>query len=198
MNKIPLKWNIPFGSQVDAILSLNEEILPISIVFRYKNFPEGQIIRYKDVETLRYSFINSIKESCIVKTGSAKEILNLSNKDTSRLMEIVSNPVKMYREYVNIEKIIYSNLTIKRYPVKVIFSKMEVILNKPFTIDEENSNLNCSVKEFLIKAFPDSRLLSQFDVDVIIYGEKVDVEAPILYFILNFNMLDGFLYMNIR
>jgi len=61
MNKIPLKWHIPFGVLVDNIYGDNYD-LPIYIVVHFRNFPDNALIRYKGIESLKFYFMNSLKE----------------------------------------------------------------------------------------------------------------------------------------
>ncbi len=79
--------------------------IPLNIIAHFRSFPENQVLRYKGRDTLRFNFMNSVKESCTIKYGSNKEALNLSTSETMKLLEIVFNDgKKMFKEYLEINQ----------------------------------------------------------------------------------------------
>lgn len=79
--------------------------MPIHIIAHFRSFPESQLIRFKGRDSLKFNFMNSLKESNTIKHGSSKEVLNLSTSETMKLLDIVfSNGIRMFRDYWEIAK----------------------------------------------------------------------------------------------
>ena len=99
INKIPLKWNIPFGALIDSIIQKNYE-LPINITVHFSSLPEEKILRFKKIESLKSAYLNSLKEALTLKYGSSEKVLNLPTNETNKLLEIITNDGnKMLREF---------------------------------------------------------------------------------------------------
>jgi len=99
INKIPLKWNIPFGSLIDSIMQKNYE-LPINITVHFSSIPEEKIIRFRKIDSLKSAYINSLKEAITIKYGSSEKVLNLPTNETNKLLDIITNDgLNMLREY---------------------------------------------------------------------------------------------------
>ncbi len=79
--------------------------VPLNIIAHFRSFPENQVLRYKGRDTLRFSFMNSVKESCTIKYGSNKDALNLSTSETMKFFEVVFNDgKKMFKEFWEINQ----------------------------------------------------------------------------------------------
>lgn len=85
-NDKPLRWEVPIGVQFDTLIGLGGETrdksssLPWEIVFHYKGAPDEIIKLQKnggiiDISYVKFSYINSLKESHVLRMGSAHEIL---------------------------------------------------------------------------------------------------------------------------
>lgn len=104
INKIPLKWNIPFGAIIDSIVQKNYD-LPINIIVHFSSLPEEKILRFKKIESLKSAYLNSLKEAMTLKYGSSEKVLNLPTNETNRLLDIITNDGnKMLREFNDINK----------------------------------------------------------------------------------------------
>jgi len=104
LNKVPLKWQLPFSVLVDNITSGNYEV-PISLILHVRNFPESQLIRYKGMETLKFNYLNALKEANTIKWSSSGDVLNLPTKETLKLLNIVfQNGEKFMKEYYEITR----------------------------------------------------------------------------------------------
>lgn len=102
LNKVPLKWQLPFGVLVDNITSGNYEV-PISLILHVRTFPDNKLIRYKGMETLKFNYMNALKGANTIKWGSSSDVLNLPTNETLKLLNIIFNDgVKMMREYYEI------------------------------------------------------------------------------------------------
>lgn len=94
---------------MDNLLNLNYEV-PISVIVHFRNFPENNLIRFKNIDSLKFQYMNSLKEANTIKFQSAKEILNLGTNETLKLFDIILNDgYKSFREYWDINKIFLDN-----------------------------------------------------------------------------------------
>ena len=99
-NGQPLKWNIPVGVQFDTLIGHGNhdeskaEQLPWELTFHYKGCPD-EFIRldksqggYVGIDNLKFSYINSLKESHALRMGSANEILaRMKGNEEAKLLE---------------------------------------------------------------------------------------------------------------
>jgi len=109
INKIPLKWNIPFGSLIDSIMQKNYE-LPINITVHFSSIPEEKIIRFRKIDSLKSAYINSLKEAITIKYGSSEKVLNLPTNETNKLLDIITNDgLNMLREYNDINRYFFDD-----------------------------------------------------------------------------------------
>lgn len=202
LNKTPIKWNIPFGVIVDSLVKDRLD-LPLLITAHFRNFPESFLVKYKTKDSFRFYYLNNIKEACTLKNGSAKEVFNLSTKDTNKLIDYVMNPNKVNFNYYEIEKKILEgdeNILNRRFPVKFIFDKTDVVLTKPFIIDDEDL-IYLSFKYFVLGNFEKQTaemILSKDLSTVIVNGTEIDFNTPMLFLLANFTYLDMFLYIIIN
>jgi hypothetical protein len=50
--------------------------------------------------------MNTLKEACTIKFLSSKEVLNLSTKETLKLLDVVfNNGIRMFRDYWEVNKL---------------------------------------------------------------------------------------------
>lgn len=194
INNIPLKWNVPIGVIIDNLIK-DQDDLPICANVHFKNFPDSSLTRFKGVETTRFYYFNSLKESATIKIGSTREILELSNKETSKLLDIVLNPSKMLKEYMEIQKKIYENAEVKRLPIKFVFNKLDIILTKPYDLDAHG--VDCTLGEFIQKSFEKKVADLILTSKVIIVSQKLDFNTPICFIALNLFYSDGFTYISV-
>jgi hypothetical protein len=55
--------------------------LPWCLTFHYKGYQEEQGLKLEGLNFLRFHYINSLKESQNLRTGSSNEILSMQKKD---------------------------------------------------------------------------------------------------------------------
>ncbi len=101
LNKVPVKWNLPLGVLLDNIHF--EYDLPIHFIVHFTGLKEDAVIRYRNPDSLRFYYINSLKEANTIKYGSSKYILDLPTEKTMRLFEIV-NGNGSYKDFWEINK----------------------------------------------------------------------------------------------
>lgn len=185
LDGIPVKWNLPFGVIVDSIVK-NQEELPIYFKCHLRNFPEASLVKYKK-DGLRFFYLNSLKEACTTTNGNAKDIFNLSTRDTEKLLESLSTNYKLYKEIV--EKIQISN----KFPVKFVFSKTDIVLNKVFYFNEKETDFD--LKHFILTAFDKQTCEMIFLSKILISGIQFDLSTPMIFICSNFRCCDLFLYI---
>lgn len=141
LNNIPIKWNLPFGVIVDSLIKDTEDV-PLYLIAHVKNLPEQEIVRYKSVDSLRFYYLNSIKESFTIRYGTSKGILNLSTRETEKLVEIANSPKKNFKEFWEIISSATKDLKIVKFSVKFVFDKTNLIINKPYTPNSFNEEIH--------------------------------------------------------
>jgi len=96
---------MPFGVLVDTIIREDSYELPVHIIAHFRSFPENQLIKFKGRDSIKFCYMNCLKESNTIKYGSSKEVLNLSTSETMKLIEIVfTDGKKMFKEFCDINK----------------------------------------------------------------------------------------------
>jgi autophagy-related protein 5 len=86
--------------------------IPIHIIVHFRLFPDNSLVRFKGVDSLKFNYMNSLKEANTIKYSSSKEIMNIPTNETMKLLNVVfSNGNKMFREYWDLNrKFIDNNL----------------------------------------------------------------------------------------
>ena len=103
--------------------------LPWQLDFHYKNCPDNvsplqQVGGYIGVDYIKFSYINSLKESHVLRTGSAHEILAQMNKrDEDKLLEGVQK--HKYESFWEInQNLIEKHIAdMKKYAIRVVSNK---------------------------------------------------------------------------
>ena len=102
-NGKPLNWVIPVGVLFDTLVGddsyqqSKSSKLPWELVFHYRNCPdeltklENNSSFYVGIDNMKFSYINSIKESAVLRLGSANEILaQMKKSEEDKLLEGLS------------------------------------------------------------------------------------------------------------
>ena len=81
--------NVPIGVQFDTLVGIQSKHkdLPWCLTFHYKGYQEEQGLKLEGLNFLRFHYINSLKESQNLRTGSSNEILSMQKKDEQRMIE---------------------------------------------------------------------------------------------------------------
>ena len=90
----PLHWEVPIGVQFDTLVGVNnkEQELPWRLNFHYSGAPEESVKLRKvgaliDMSYIKFSYINSLKESHLLRMGTAHEILaQMKKQDEEKLL----------------------------------------------------------------------------------------------------------------
>lgn len=196
-NKIPLKWQFPIGVIVDS-LKIDLQKGPIPIYVHSRLIPLDKVLSYQSLDSLRFYFINSLKEANKIKFSKENVVLNLSVNDTQALRKIAySNDVNLIREYRNIMNTLSGNgfNPVEKYPVKLIFDSMEFILTKPFCLDNSNS-MEATMKDYFNAVLTkDVYEKIKEKYEIIIHGIEVEESMTFLYYYNHFSAMDNFLYI---
>ena len=188
----PLRWQYPLGVLIDS-LGIDTSKGPISLTVRVRDIPSDVVLQYKSMDTLRFYFINSIKEADVIRYPTDQKVFNLKKEITDRLIQIVydNNPLNItdYRKIMNFDK------KISKYPAKLIFCKTDMVLTKSAEI-KEGEEKNYTMKDFLNNALTEDvyKKLKE-KCRIVIHGIDVEEDMSFLFYYLNFSYMDTFLYI---
>ena len=197
-NNIPLKWQYPLGVIVDS-LGINIENGPVPIIVHVRQIPDDKVLKYTSLDSLRYYYINSLKEANIIKFPKENKIMNLNPQDTGKLKDIVySNDPKMIKDFRQIMNVINDNgfVPFAKYPVKLVFSQTDIVLTKPIEISQ-NAFSTFTMGDYLKKVlgndnYEDLKKLC----NIIIHGIEIEENMNFIFYYSNFLYMDNFLYIS--
>ena len=197
-NNIPLKWQYPLGVIVDS-LGINIENGPVPIIVHVRQIPDDKVLKYTSLDSLRFYYINHLKEANIIKFPKENKIINLNPQDTSKLKEIVySNDPKMIKDFRQIMNVINDNgfVPFAKYPVKLVFSQTDIVLTKPIEISQ-NAFSTFTMGDYLKKVlgndnYEDLKKLC----NIIIHGIEIEENMNFIFYYSNFLYMDNFLYIS--
>ncbi|KAJ4974032.1 hypothetical protein NE237_007206 [Protea cynaroides] len=86
---LPLKWYIPTGVLYD-LLCLEPE-RPWNLTVRFRGYPGHLLSPCEGEDSVKWSFINSLKEADYVINGNCKNVMNMSQSDQVDLWRYVVN-----------------------------------------------------------------------------------------------------------
>ncbi|KAF3444281.1 hypothetical protein FNV43_RR13971 [Rhamnella rubrinervis] len=88
-NGLPLKWYIPTGVLFDLLSAEPER--PWNLTVHFRGYPGSILIPCEGEESIKWSFINSLKEAAHIITGNCKNVMNMSQPDQVELWRSVLN-----------------------------------------------------------------------------------------------------------
>ncbi|XP_065850538.1 autophagy protein 5 [Euphorbia lathyris] len=86
---LPLKWHIPTGVLYDVLCAEPER--PWNLTVHFRGYPSNLLIPCEGEETVKWSFINSLKEADYIVNGNCKNVMNMSQSDQVELWHSVMN-----------------------------------------------------------------------------------------------------------
>ncbi|XP_047324216.1 autophagy protein 5 [Impatiens glandulifera] len=86
---LPLKWYIPTGVLFDLLCGEPER--PWNLTVHFRGYPGNILTPCEDEESVKWSFINSLKEAAYIVNGNCKNIMNMSQSDQVDLWRSVVN-----------------------------------------------------------------------------------------------------------
>nr|KJB43172.1 hypothetical protein B456_007G188600 [Gossypium raimondii] len=88
-NGLPLKWYIPTGVLFDLLCPEPER--PWNITVHFRGYPGSVLIPCEGEDSVKWSFINSLKEAAYIMNGNCKNVMNMSQSDQLELWHSVMN-----------------------------------------------------------------------------------------------------------
>nr|GEW79016.1 autophagy protein 5 [Tanacetum cinerariifolium]GEW79791.1 autophagy protein 5 [Tanacetum cinerariifolium]GEW97961.1 autophagy protein 5 [Tanacetum cinerariifolium] len=86
---LPLKWYIPTGVLFDLLCAEPER--PWSLTVHFRGYPGNILIPCDGEDSVKWSYINSLKEAAYIIHGSSKNVMNVSHPDQVELWRSVMN-----------------------------------------------------------------------------------------------------------
>lgn len=88
----------------------------------------------------------------------------------------------------------------RKIPVKIIFNKTDVILNKPLLLNKDSLSKyeSYSIENFLYDVLgTETYAIIKEKMKIIIQGFELDLNLPLLFVYLNFAYMDNYLYITL-
>ncbi|GMP32384.1 hypothetical protein CsSME_00006167 [Camellia sinensis var. sinensis] len=89
---LPLKWYIPTGVLFDLLCAEPER--PWNLTVHFRGYPANILIPCEGEDSVKWSFINSLKEAAYIINGNCKNVMNMSQSDQVELWHSVMNAVQ--------------------------------------------------------------------------------------------------------
>ncbi|KAL5574158.1 hypothetical protein UlMin_023755 [Ulmus minor] len=86
---LPLKWYIPTGVLFDLLCAEPER--PWNLTVHFRGYPGTVLTPCEGEESIKWSFINSLKEAAYIINGNCKNVMNMSQPDQVELWRSVLN-----------------------------------------------------------------------------------------------------------
>ncbi|CAB4298325.1 unnamed protein product [Prunus armeniaca] len=86
---LPLKWYIPTGVLFDLLCAEPER--PWNLTVHFTGYPGNILIPCEGEDSVKWSFINSLKEAAYIINGNCKNVMNMSQPDQVELWRSVLN-----------------------------------------------------------------------------------------------------------
>ncbi|KAL4186343.1 hypothetical protein AMTRI_Chr09g33420 [Amborella trichopoda] len=84
---LPLKWYIPTGVLFDLLCAEPER--PWNLTVHFRAYPSETLSPYEGEDSVKWSFINSLKEAAYIMNGNCKCVMNMSQPDQLMLWQSV-------------------------------------------------------------------------------------------------------------
>ncbi|GAA0175589.1 membrane trafficking regulatory protein [Lithospermum erythrorhizon] len=86
---LPLKWYIPTGVLFDLLCAEPER--PWNLTVHFRGYPGNILTPCEGEDSVKWSFINSLKEAAYIINGNCKNVMNMSQSDQVELWRSVLN-----------------------------------------------------------------------------------------------------------
>ncbi|XVF20471.1 hypothetical protein REPUB_Repub12eG0003000 [Reevesia pubescens] len=86
---VPLKWYIPTGVLFDLLCPDPER--PWNLTVHFRGYPGNVLIPCEGEDSVKWNFINSLKEAAYIMNGNCKNVMNMSQSDQLELWQSVMN-----------------------------------------------------------------------------------------------------------
>jgi len=85
----PLKWYIPTGVLFDLLCAEPER--PWNLTIHFRGYPSNILIPCEGEDSVKWNFVNSLKEAAYIINGNCKNVMNMSQSDQEDLWTSVMN-----------------------------------------------------------------------------------------------------------
>ncbi|RDX77576.1 Autophagy protein 5 [Mucuna pruriens] len=93
---LPLKWYIPTGVLFDLLCVEPER--PWNLTVHFRGYPSNLLLPCEGEDSVKWSFINSLKEAAYVINGNCKNVMNMSQPDQVDLWgSVLNDNLETYR-----------------------------------------------------------------------------------------------------
>ncbi|XP_062217970.1 autophagy protein 5-like [Phragmites australis] len=84
---LPLKWYVPIGVLFDLLCADPER--PWNLIVHFRGYPSEILSPCEGEDSVKWSYMNSLKEATFIITGNSKSVMNMSQADQVALWESV-------------------------------------------------------------------------------------------------------------
>ncbi|EES06162.1 hypothetical protein BDA96_04G015300 [Sorghum bicolor] len=84
---LPLKWYVPIGALFDLLCADPER--PWNLIVHFRGYPSEILSPCEGEDSVKWSYMNSLKEATFIITGNSKSVMNMSHADQVALWESV-------------------------------------------------------------------------------------------------------------
>lgn len=126
---LPLKWYIPTGVLFDLLCPEPER--PWNLTVHFRGYPGNILVPYEGEDSVKWSFINSLKEAAYIINGNCKNVMNMSQTDQSELWHSVLNG--NLDAYVRISSMLKFGTVGDEYSLNVIADSQQSISGTDIT-----------------------------------------------------------------
>ncbi|KAJ1277556.1 hypothetical protein BS78_04G013200 [Paspalum vaginatum] len=84
---LPLKWYVPIGVLFDLLCADPER--PWNLIVHFRGYPSDILSPCEGEDSVKWSYMNSLKEATFIITGNSKSVMNMSQADQVALWESV-------------------------------------------------------------------------------------------------------------
>ncbi|KAL3699560.1 hypothetical protein R1sor_017582 [Riccia sorocarpa] len=84
---LPLKWHIPTGVLFDLLCAEPER--PWNLTVHFRAYPAEVLSPCEDEDSVKWNFVNALKEASYVMYGNTKSVMNLSQLEQAELWKSV-------------------------------------------------------------------------------------------------------------
>ncbi|KAH9680598.1 Autophagy protein 5 [Citrus sinensis] len=97
---LPLKWYTPTGVLFDLLCAEPER--PWNLTVHFRGYPVHVLIPCEGEDSVKWSFINSLKEAAYIINGNCKNVMNMSQSDQVELWRSVMNVAGNLEAYLRV------------------------------------------------------------------------------------------------
>ncbi|KAG9451369.1 hypothetical protein H6P81_011334 [Aristolochia fimbriata] len=118
---LPLKWYIPIGVLFDLLCAEPER--PWNLTVHFRGYPSEILTPCEGEDSIKWSFINSLKEAAYIINGNCKNVMNMSQSDQVELWKCVGKAA--LEGYCRISSKLKLGTTMEEYIARIQSSLMQ-------------------------------------------------------------------------